>query len=1006
MPTRVFSDAELEALRGFPEITAAELIRYFWLAQPDLEFARRRHGPRNQLGVAVQVAVLGWLGFVPDDLAAAPAAGVGSLAEQLGVPFEVFADYGRRDQTRTDHLREVAAFLGWRTPGAVDLKELDLFLLARAMEHDSPSVLFRLACEYLRSAQLIRPGPVVLVERVASARAAAKTATYERVERLLTRERCAELDELLVVDPEVGHTRLFWLGDGATQASPAAVKSEVAKLAFLRGLGADRMDLSAVPAERRRFLAGIGRRSTAQALVRREDERRYPILLAFLAETAVEVLDEVVGLFDQTLSGRESHARHRLDDQLAERARASEGRIGLLDEMLAIAADPSIPDLDVGGRLRAGIGMGRLHAAHAAKQPRLPRDYGHLELIESSFAYVREFAPLVLSAVGFAGGTDADELVAASGVLRELYATGGRQVPAGTPAGFVPTRWQDYLAQAEADGDKTAYRHYWELCVLLGLRDGLRSGDVWVPGSRRYADPASYLISKPDWNSVRAEFCQLVSKPADAAAALAGLTDELHAAVGDLDEMLAGGDGPVRLDDSCHLVIGRLTAESVPDEVDVLRDRVAALLPRVPLASMLIEMDCRCGFTGALTHAAGKTTRSPDLARNLFACLIAQACNIGLVAMAEASGISYDKLAWTAEWYLRDDSLRAAIAAVVNFQHHLPMAQIWGAGTMSSSDGQRFPTKGKSISARALSRYFADEGISTYTHVSDQHATYGTQVIVATQSEATYVLDEILGNATDLPISEHVTDTGGVTLVNFACFDLVDKQFSRRIRDLGKITLNRIGSRRDTNSRWPHAGPLLTTKANTALIIDHWDDLLRLAASLKYGRTTASLVVGKLCASTRQNAFAAALKEYGAVRRTIHAARYLTDEDFRRRIGRQLNKGEGLHSLRRGLFFAREGHVRHRDSDQQTEQALCLSLVTNLIVAWNIEYLARAVAALRSAGETVDDSVLAHLWPTMTGHVRFHGTYAFELDRELAALDAAGYRPLRPQQGDNHDVFR
>lgn len=49
------------------------------------------------------------------------------------------------------------------------------------------------------------------------------------------------------------------------------------------------------------------------------------------------------------------------------------------------------------------------------------------------------------------------------------------------------------------------------------------------------------------------------------------------------------------------------------------------------------------------------------------------------------------------------------------------------------------------------------------------------------------------------------------------------------------------------------------------------------------------------------------MKEYGAVRRTIHAARYLTDEDRRRRVGRQLNKGEGLHSLRRTLFFAREG---------------------------------------------------------------------------------------------------
>jgi TnpA family transposase len=46
-------------------------------------------------------------------------------------------------------------------------------------------------------------------------------------------------------------------------------------------------------------------------------------------------------------------------------------------------------------------------------------------------------------------------------------------------------------------------------------------------------------------------------------------------------------------------------------------------------------------------------------------------------------------------------------------------------------------------------------------------------VIVATDREAHYVLDEILGNATDLPITEHATDTHGVTLVNFALFDLV-----------------------------------------------------------------------------------------------------------------------------------------------------------------------------------------------------------------------------------------
>jgi TnpA family transposase len=60
-------------------------------------------------------------------------------------------------------------------------------------------------------------------------------------------------------------------------------------------------------------------------------------------------------------------------------------------------------------------------------------------------------------------------------------------------------------------------------------------------------------------------------------------------------------------------------------------------------------------------------------------------------------------------------------------------------------------------------------------------------------------------------------------------------------------------------------------------------------------------VVAKLSASGPQNTLAAALKEYGLLRRTIYATRYLSDEAYRRRISRQLNKGESLHALRRDL---------------------------------------------------------------------------------------------------------
>jgi hypothetical protein len=71
-------------------------------------------------------------------------------------------------------------------------------------------------------------------------------------------------------------------------------------------VGAHRLDLSRLPAERRRFLAAVGRRCSVAKLGRRDPHRRYPIVLTLLAQSAVDVLDEVVALFDQVLSGRES----------------------------------------------------------------------------------------------------------------------------------------------------------------------------------------------------------------------------------------------------------------------------------------------------------------------------------------------------------------------------------------------------------------------------------------------------------------------------------------------------------------------------------------------------------------------------------------------------------------------------------------------------------------------------------------------------------------------------
>ena len=157
----------------------------------------------------------------------------------------------------------------------------------------------------------------------------------------------------------------------------------------------------------------------------------------------------------------------------------------------------------------------------------------------ASYSYLRQFTPRVLAAIDFQGGPGTADLMEAVAILKELNRRAAARSPPDAPTWFVPARYAGYLEKARKAGDDTAFRHYWELCVILGLRDGLRSGDIFVPGSRRYADPSTYLYTPEQWAPRRAEFCRLVGKPARAADAIEQGKEELHAALAELEKTLA-----------------------------------------------------------------------------------------------------------------------------------------------------------------------------------------------------------------------------------------------------------------------------------------------------------------------------------------------------------------------------------------------------------------------------------------------------------------------------------
>jgi TnpA family transposase len=278
--------------------------------------------------------------------------------------------------------------------------------------------------------------------------------------------------------------------------------------------------------------------------------------------------------------------------------------------------------------------------------------------------------------------------------------------------------------------------------------------------------------------------------------------------------------------------------------------------------------------------------------------------------------------------------------------------------------------------------------VTFYTWTSDQFSQYGTKVIPATVRDATYVLDEILDNETELPILEHTTDTAGYTEIVFALFDLLGLQFSPRIRDLGDQQLYRL----DRSRSYRNLEPRLKGRIRRERILCRWDDLLRVAGSLKRGWVTASLLISRLQSYRRQNALTRALLEYGRLVKTIFILRYLESEQFRRRINTQLNKGESLHSLREFLFFANRGKIRRKQGEEQVHQATCLNLLTNCVIAWNTIYMGAAIDRLRIDGHPVQDADLAYLSPCRYEHINPYGKYTFEVSEDLRG---ARLRPLR-----------
>lgn len=765
--------------------------------------------------------------------------------------------------------------------------------------------------------------------------------------------------------PDENVTRAFWLKQRSGKHSKSSVDEIQSRVNYLKTLGVDGWSLEPLTAEFQRAQAQSFAARPPSRSAKRIEKTQILEVVCFLRVTLGELLDQLLQMASRRVMDVHRKAQKKSEDARKQTHRSA---LRLVREFKEILEDNSRPADE---RILA---LKQLIATFDAEVAASDAQHVRQALVEDT-GMVRTLMHQV-TRIDFNGKSN-DPALRQIERLKQLYEDKVTELP--TDLGVKTHRvWQEFLN----DGDRRKAMRAFEAATMVAWRTSLRRGSIWVDASRSFKDRDSLLIPMDDWTANRDHYLGLLGVNASPKEYINRLRAQIKAGLEAVEEACV--KGAIGIDkDGLHLP--EEDALDKPKEPERMREFLFGEVGLVQLPDLLIQADAMSGFSVALL---GRKARDEKELSALYGAILALATGRTAKQIAKMiPGIEVAHVSNAMRAVEYPGRLRRANQCVLDLQANARLCRLYGDGSSGSADMMSLEASEHLWNARTDPR-MRTWAVGSYTHVLDTWGVVYDQPIVLMERQGGPAVhgvqrynDEIRGTKR-LRLDILAVDTHGYTAVTMAVAKLLGFDLCPRIHSMSERKLY-IPTKMDFSD-------LLRPVVEASVLERHieagWELLLRLAASIKIGRTTAQVALQRLGSAAYGDDLHRAGDALGKLLRTVYLCDYFTAPEFRREILMLLNRGESSHALERDLNRGLIRHDRGRRSDELEAISGSLALLTNIVIAWNMHAMDSARERLAKRNLVVGDDWIRLISPAAHSHINLDGLWSFSYRGYMDAL--------------------